>query len=62
MDMELAACSPRLVEGGQFNPGVELPFGLTTGQVGRTMAEFVDFLGFVNVQLHGRVWPGWKRC
>ena len=50
--MEKAACVPGEITEGDFNPKVELPYGLTTGQIAAAMSDFIDFLGFINGQLH----------
>ena len=53
-DLEKAACVPGALAEGDFNPQVEFPYGLTAGQVAAAMSEFIDFLGFINGQLHER--------
>lgn len=51
---EKDACVPVPVDPSKFNPNAEIPYGLTTDHIRMAMAEFTDFLGFLNVQLHGR--------
>ncbi len=51
---EAIACTPIAVDPTKFNPSVDLPFGLTVNHVNLAMTEFVEFLGFVNSQLHKR--------
>lgn len=52
--LELAACTPSRVSADGFNPNVQLPFGLTTDAVRKAMEAYVDFIGFLNQQLHTR--------
>lgn len=54
---EVAACTPVPVDPHGFNPKCKLPFGLNIDHIKAAMEEFVDFLGFINVQLHGREIP-----
>jgi hypothetical protein len=57
LDPEKAACTPKLLAPAGFNPKATLPYGLTVKQVGKTMADFLSFLEFVNTQLHSRGTP-----
>lgn len=52
--LERAACTPATIARSKFNPNATMPYGLTTDQVATAMEEFVDFLGFINGQLHRR--------
>lgn len=52
--LELAACTPAPVLRAKFNSKAVIPFGLTIAHIEKAMAEFTDFLGFINVQLNGR--------
>lgn len=52
--LELAACTPHRVDPTGFNPDAQLPHGLTTDAVRKAMDAFVDFLGFLDEQLHTR--------
>lgn len=49
---ESAACMPVAVSVGQFNSEAAIPFGLTVQHIQKAMGEFVEFLGFINAQLH----------
>ncbi len=51
-DAEAAACRPQSVNDDWFNPDAMLPYGCTVGHVRRAMTDFVEFLGFVDPQLH----------
>lgn len=54
MDAEHAACFPEAVDPQGFNPLAQIPYGLTAEHIYKAMQEFVDFLGFLNQQLHTR--------
>jgi len=54
---ELAACTPAPLDPDGFNPGADLPHGLTTGHIQQAMGEFLDFLGFINRQLNTKGIP-----
>jgi hypothetical protein len=51
---ELHASTPALLHPSGFNPSAVLPYGLTVEHVRSAMGDFLDFLGFVNMQLHAR--------
>lgn len=51
---ELRACTPHPVRPDGFNHRAQLPHGLTTAHVHAAMNDFVNFLGFINLQLHTR--------
>jgi hypothetical protein len=53
-DLEFAACTPHPTHPNGFNPEAMLPHGLTTAHVHAAMNDFVNFLGFINLQLHTR--------
>src|SRR5208283_1075042 len=53
---EFAACTPGPLNPRGFNKHVVLPCGLATTHVQKAMADFLDFLGFLNQQLNTR-WP-----
>src|SRR5215210_3651591 len=53
-DLERAALTPEPVEPEGFNPGASLPYGLTTDHIRAAMHDFVEFLGFINQQMHTR--------
>jgi hypothetical protein len=50
--LELLACTPERVRAEGFNPATVLPYGLTVEQMQHAMTDFVNFLGFINTQLH----------
>jgi len=54
---EQSACIPEAIDPNAFNPDCKLPYGLTTGHVQKAMEEFIDFLGFINAQLHKKGIP-----
>lgn len=54
---ELIACSPQPVETKNFNSAAQLPYGCKTQHIQLAMNEFIDFLGFVNEQLHVKEIP-----
>ena len=54
---ELQACIPVSVADGEFNPDCDLPYGLKTSHVRQAMVDFIDFLGFINQQLHTKGIP-----
>ena len=51
---ELAACTPHPLHPDGFNRKAILPHGLRTAHVHAAMNDFVNFLGFINFQLHTR--------
>jgi hypothetical protein len=51
-ELEIAACIPRPVAIAGFNPSAVLPHGLTIEHLRLAMSDFVNFLGFINTQLH----------
>lgn len=51
---ETAACTPVPLDARRFNKQAVLPCGLTTRHLERVMGDFLDFLGFLNQQLHTR--------
>jgi hypothetical protein len=56
-DKELQACTPVPVNPDCFNPNCVLPYGLRAEHVCRAMEDFIDFLGFINQQLHTKGIP-----
>ena len=54
-DPELVACTPSPLNPDGFNPEVKLLYGLTTDAIFKAMNDFLDFLGFIDLQLHSRV-------
>jgi len=55
--LEAAACTPIPVSPKDFNPAAVIPHGLTVEHIRLAMTEFIDFLGFINTQLHTREIP-----
>jgi len=55
--LEEHACTPMPVALEWFNKDAQIPYGCTTSHIGAAMNEFVDFLGFINKQLHSRSMP-----
>lgn len=51
-DKELLACTPLSVDLSGFNSRAAIPYGVTVEHIRLAMSEFIDFLGFVNGQLH----------
>lgn len=49
---EAAACRPESINAKGFNASAKIPYGVTTSHVRKAMEEFVEFLGFINGQLH----------
>jgi len=49
---EHSACTPVALSSTGFNRSAQLPYGLTPDHVQRAMQDFLDFLGFINLQLH----------
>ncbi len=56
-DKEVLACVPKPVKPDHFNSGCILPYGLTTQHIHQAMDDFLDFLGFINQQLHTKDIP-----
>ncbi len=56
-DAELLACTPEPMKNDAFNDNCLLPYGLTVDHVRQAMEDFVEFLGFINVQLHSKGLP-----
>jgi len=52
--LERAALTPEPLDPDGFNPDVELPYGLTAEQVGLAMQDFLNFLRYINEELHTR--------
>lgn len=56
-DKEARACIPVPVNPNVFNPNCALPYGLTLEHIRQAMMDFIDFLGFINQQLHTKEIP-----
>ena len=54
---ELLACTPVPVNPNFFNLSCTLPYGLTLEHIRNAMDDFIDFLGFINQQLHTKGIP-----
>jgi hypothetical protein len=54
IDPELAACAPHPIHPDGFNTRAILPCGLTIPHLRAAMNDFINFLGFLNRQLHSR--------
>jgi hypothetical protein len=52
--LEKDALIPDPVDPQAFNPDADLPYGLTIEHVRLAMQDFLDFLGFINAELHAR--------
>ena len=55
--LEKLACTPLPVDPKGFNYAAQLPYGLKVDHVRQAMESFVDFLGFLNQQLHSKGLP-----
>ncbi len=49
---EYKACTPVPINLARFNSQCDLPYGLAINHIQQAMNDFVDFLGFINQQLH----------
>ncbi len=56
-DLERVACSPLAMAPKGFNPKAVIPYGCKIEHIRKAMADFLDFLGFVNQQLATRKIP-----
>jgi len=56
-NLETLACTPVAVNPAGFNPGVVLPYGLTTDHIASAMSDFLYFLRLVNMGLHAEKIP-----
>lgn len=54
---EAQACTPYPATREHLNPNCFLPYGLDPEHVFKAMGDFLDFLGFVNQQLHTKDIP-----
>ena len=53
-DLEQLACTPHPIDLADLNPLAQLPYGCESKHVYQTMQDFIDFLGFINLQLYSR--------
>ncbi len=51
---EQSACNPLPLDPEGFNKNAVIPFGCTVKHIQAAMQEFVDFLGFINLQMNTR--------
>lgn len=51
-DKEIIACVPQPLSLTHFNVNCVLPYSLTIEYIYQAMDDFIDFLGFINQQLH----------
>ncbi len=54
---EQSACTPFPLDPEGFNKHALIPFGCTVKHVQAAMQEFIDFLGFINLQMNTRQLP-----
>lgn len=52
--LEIEACTPRSLKTSGFNPKSVIPYGCTTTAIQKGMQDFLDFLGFINLQLQSK--------
>lgn len=57
ISQESQACTPVPVKPNSFNHNAQLPYDLEVNHLQQAMTDFIDFLGFVNQQLHTRQIP-----
>ena len=50
--LEYLACQPIPVLPSSFNPSAKIPYGCTIDNIHQAMNDFIEFLGFINQQLH----------
>ena len=56
-DSETIAGVPLPVIPDLFNPGCALPYGLEVEHIRKAMFDFIEFLEFINLQLHAKGMP-----
>ncbi len=52
--LEQLALTPSPLSEGRVNHKASIPYGVTPDNIGSSMQEFIDFLGFINTQLATR--------
>ena len=57
IDLEEVACRPVPIAANGFNPSAILPYGVSVAHIRAAMEEFIDWLGFINLQMHSRELP-----
>jgi hypothetical protein len=55
--LEKTACKAVWVNPDGFNPNAITPYGCTTKHIHSAMKDFIEFLGFINTQLHSKKMP-----
>ncbi len=58
---EEQACTALPINENNFNNFCIMPYGLLVAHIKAAMLDFVDFLSFINTQLHDKH-PDLKRC
>jgi len=53
-EIEMNACRPHPLEPAGFNTSALLPYGLKCDHIMQAMNDFLEFIGFINQQLHTR--------
>jgi len=56
-DAELQACTLGRMRAEDFNPQAQIPYGCTVEHIRETMNGFLEFLEFINTQLHTKGIP-----
>lgn len=51
-EREVEACTPIPVDKSRFNGNAKIPYGCTIENIYLAMTEWVNFLGFINLQLN----------
>lgn len=54
---EVDACTPVPLITRRFNTKAKIPYGLEVAHVRRAMEDFLEFIGFINLQLHTKKIP-----
>lgn len=52
--LEIEACTPVPLNLKGFNPKAQLPYGCSPLAIQKAMQDFLDFLGFINLQLRSK--------
>lgn len=56
-ETEEQACTPVTLDPKGFNPQAVIPYGCSVANIRSAMKEFLDFIGFLNAQMHTRKIP-----
>ena len=54
LDLEVHAYHPTPLDAAGFNPNARLPYGCTNKHIRQAMNDFLEFLSFINEQLHDK--------